>query len=380
MVCRRTSKFFRAPYDDSGNRSLALRRSWPVSVDVRGVRGAQDRSTDEDQHDVSTGDMRRVVQFRRPVALQLSRDGKQLVVANRKSGTISLLDTTHNAILGEFRLGSRISDITLVPESELFVLADQVDGTIACFELGGTEPLAPEVLWKSKTVGYPHAVQFNGAGNRLAVLGLWSRQIAVFEQSRWRTAPTLAMVFQTDFNPGHACWISDDRLLIADAFGESIAIIDVGTERILTSRITGHRTGGLALSSDRQFVAFSDQRLNPLARSNRNDVHWGLMISNQLRWLRTDSLLDVTSETGLAQLLKQFDDQPVGETGNAKADLGDLTFAANGTLAVTIGGVNELAIGQTGRRQHCLRACWQATDSRRLLQRQHYRVCGQRAG
>ena len=67
--------------------------------------GAQDRSTDEDQHDVSTGDMRRVVQFRRPVALQLSRDGKQLVVANRKSGTISLLDTTHNAILGEFQAG-----------------------------------------------------------------------------------------------------------------------------------------------------------------------------------------------------------------------------------------------------------------------------------
>ena len=153
-------------------------------------------------------DLRETTQFRRPLALQLSRNGKALLVANRESGTISLLDAENYKLLGEHKLGTRISDLTIVPKSELFVLTDQESHEIVCFELDQQQPSVPKPLWKATTVSYPTEIRFNGAGDRLAVCGLWSRQVAIYQDTRWDGKPHQSITLKTEFNPGTACWIS----------------------------------------------------------------------------------------------------------------------------------------------------------------------------
>ena len=43
--------------------------------------------------------------------------------------------------------------------------------------------------------------------------------------------------------------------------------------------------------SDGKMLIVAHQMLNELAHTVRNDVHWGLLMSNDLRWLKVESVL-----------------------------------------------------------------------------------------
>jgi cytochrome c peroxidase len=85
----------------------------------------------------------------------------------------------------------------------------------------------------------------------------------------------------------------------------------------------------------------SHQMLNDLAHSIRNDIHWGLLMSNDLRWLQVESVL-----TGGKAFYQGAHMHPLGEAGRGGGDPGGLDVAADGTVVVAISGVNEIAIGK----------------------------------
>jgi cytochrome c peroxidase len=83
--------------------------------------------------------------------------------------------------------------------------------------------------------------------------------------------------------------------------------------------------------------------LNELAHSIRNDIHWGLLMSNDLRWLRVDSVL-----AGSTELYRGAHMHPLGDSGRGGGDPGGLDVAPDGTVVVAISGVNEIAFGKEG--------------------------------
>lgn len=291
-------------------------------------------------------DVSGTTQFRRPIALQLNHDAETLVVANRNSGSVSLVNVREGQVFGEYKIGGWLTGLAHARRDNVFIATDQQTHAIIALALRHKVKTEVSELWKVPTSQFPTALSLNADENRLAVCGLWSRQVTLIENTNWRSAPSMKRTVDLAFSPGHVCWISSSRLVVADAFGDGVAVIDATSRKVFASQIAGHRTGGVALSNDGQWVAFSDQRVNPLARSTKNDVHWGLMVSNQLRWLSVDSLSRIEDEAGLASLLKDFRNQPIGRPEDAKADLGPLAVSRTGTVALTIGGVNELAIGK----------------------------------
>jgi ABC-type dipeptide/oligopeptide/nickel transport system ATPase subunit len=88
-------------------------------------------------------------------------------------------------------------------------------------------------------------------------------------------------------------------------------------------------------------LLIAHQMLNDLAHSIRNDIHWGLLMSNDLRWLKVDSFL-----AGGELLYRGGHMHPLGDSGKGGGDPGQLDVAANGTVVVTISGVNEVAFGK----------------------------------
>src|SRR5205085_10716378 len=80
-----------------------------------------------------------------------------------------------------------------------------------------------------------------------------------------------------------------------------------------------------------------------LAHSIRNDIHWGLLMSNDLRWLKVESLL-----AGGEELYHGAHMHPLGEAGRGGGDPGALDVTADGTVVVAISGVNEVAFGKEG--------------------------------
>src|SRR5262245_43752801 len=59
------------------------------------------------------------LRLRRPVALHLVDGGKVLLVANRDSGTIAVLDTASTTVISETRIARKLSDMTAMPGSIL---------------------------------------------------------------------------------------------------------------------------------------------------------------------------------------------------------------------------------------------------------------------
>ena len=88
-------------------------------------------------------------------------------------------------------------------------------------------------------------------------------------------------------------------------------------------------------------LLIAHQMLNELAHTVRNDVHWGLLMSNDLRWLRVENVI-----AGGKQLYSGAHMHPLGEAGSATSDPAGLNITSNGTVVVSLGGVGEVAFGQ----------------------------------
>src|SRR5262245_38840677 len=63
--------------------------------------------------------------LRRPVAIAPSADGKWLHVANRDSGTLSIIDLTTTQVVAEHKLGQRLSDIATIPGTSQILVTDE---------------------------------------------------------------------------------------------------------------------------------------------------------------------------------------------------------------------------------------------------------------
>jgi hypothetical protein len=66
-------------------------------------------------------DLKTSAHWRRPVALAMSSDA--LFVANRDSGTISVIDLKQQRVMREQKLGSRLADLSVIPGNPNNLLA-----------------------------------------------------------------------------------------------------------------------------------------------------------------------------------------------------------------------------------------------------------------
>src|SRR5262249_56987230 len=72
-----------------------------------------------------------------------------------------------------------------------------------------------------------------------------------------------------------------------------------------------------------------------------DDIHWGNLLTNNLRAL---PLADVLAPA--ADLLRGSDLHHLGDAGRGAADPSGLAVTAGGLVLLTLGGVGELAVGR----------------------------------
>jgi hypothetical protein len=97
----------------------------------------------------------------------------------------------------------------------------------------------------------------------------------------------------------------------------------------------------MAFAPDERTLVIAHQRLVPLAQTTFDDVHWGLLIRNHLRVLRTGAVLKSGSDSELLDSGRVFD---LGDVGYAAGDPAAVAFDASGNLIVALAGVDEIAI------------------------------------
>ena len=298
------------------------------------------------QLEKDSGSLHSQALLRHPIALALDESGHRLLVANRRSGTLSVIDTSKLVVVFETRLGRSLADLTLVPgheptETELLAL-DEEAHTLLMLTLSGPVRRAIQVKDRLTVSRYPVSVSLSGDGKRCFVSCLWSRRLDVIgldSAGGLRLLASLELPFsprEQEILPG------DDQLVVADAFGGKLALVDLSRNQIeRVMELPAHNIRGLAVTSDGTHLLVSRQSLDPHARASRDDVVWGGLISNSLASLRLANLL--SPRANLQAGLRNLD---LGDFSTPSGDPQKVIVAKTGEVIVSIGGVGRVAIGE----------------------------------
>jgi cytochrome c peroxidase len=275
--------------------------------------------------------------LRRPLALALDPDQKFLYVANR-CGSLSVIDLTHRCLLGETDIGRRLSSLVHV-QGKQYLATDEEAHELLWLTI---DAAAAEVTARIPVSPHPVSVLLDSPRKVLYVASLWTRRITRLDLPP-DGPPQVRDHLDLEIAPRCLMLTPDGRsLIVGDSFTGKLAIVDPESLSLTSVRsFPGHNIRGLSTSVNGKMLVIAHQMLNDLAHTVRNDVHWGLLMSNDLRWLQLASVLDESQE-----LYSGSHMHPLGEPSNATADPSGLAVAANGTVVVALGGVNEIAMGK----------------------------------
>jgi YVTN family beta-propeller protein len=291
--------------------------------------------------DVSQGARR----LRQPVALVCTADGKTLFVANRKSGSVSVIDTAARRLFAEYTLGQGLADLVMLPDGRHLLGVDQ----------GGHELLllsykdrSIQVVARLKVAPDPIKAVVTPDGSVCTIASRWSRRLTFVSLAKRASNDAYPEFSNTEslglpFCPCEMAILGDgSKLVVAEAFGGRVAVVDIKRRSIESVRVLpAHNIRGLAVSRDGQTLVAAHQALSRLAQTTFDDVHWGLVVRNHLRVLRTEALLRPGTDGALLRGSRLFD---LGDVGYAAGDPAALAIDAHGNLMIALAGVDEIAI------------------------------------
>lgn len=296
--------------------------------------------------------------IRRPIALTVLPDGKTVFAANRDGRSISIVDASIPALVGEFAVDGRLADVVSIAEDRLLALDDEHSKLLSIEFREGTWKIASS----TPVPKYPVRVVVDSSRTNCYVTSLWSRTLTRFAISQRDALLKRTGELDLQFEPREHCLIqSGSHLVIASAFDAALSVVDLSSFTIARNeRLSGHNIGGLAIKSNGGLV-WTMQQLSPLAHSTRDDVHWGNMISNVLVELPSHALLN--HQKALENQMVQW---PLGEPGDAAGDPGAVYIGKNDTVTLALSGVDQVAIGQLPSVQVSNRQATSTSELRRL--------------
>jgi YVTN family beta-propeller protein len=279
--------------------------------------------------------------FRGPVSLILADDGKTLLAANRRAGSISTVDATAGRVVGEVSIGKSLSALAAVPGGQFLLATDEAAHELV---LISRQENSLQTVARLPVDEYPVSIRVSPDGKQSYVASLWSRRLSIINlqldaDGKMPAGLALASVIPLPFAPRQQLLVEDGkRLLVADSFGGKLAVIDTASGAIEAIRqLPAHNIRGLALNADGSRLLISHQILNALARTTPDDVHWGMLMGNVVRSLKLTNVLDKE-----ADILRGSLAHPIGESGNAAADPAAIALTAGGEIAVVMSGIGEI--------------------------------------
>ncbi len=294
--------------------------------------------------------------LRRPSAAAWGPDGRFLFIVNRDSGTVSVLDADKHQVVGEYPGGQRLVDVATSSSGKSLLAVDEAAREVLELTIG-EDGAAVAVSQRLPIPGaYPGNVVVLPDG-RACVSSVWSRELIFLERSPklasgeagpWR----LAFRLRLPFAPRLMCWVDDTHLVATDAFAGRVGLVDLKNMELTSSRqLPVHNIRGLAFDGERLW--FGCQELNPVAQASFDDIHWGILVDNQIRNLPLEALLKEESPKSVDELIREKiargDRITLSTQGLGAADPGGLFIEPGGWRVVALSGSHEVAVVSSQR-------------------------------
>jgi YVTN family beta-propeller protein len=290
--------------------------------------------------------------LRRPVAIVVDND--HAYVANRNSGTVSVINLETKTVESETTVGKRLSDLIGLPTSRFLLALDEDRHQLILLDAIGSRL---RIVQRLDVPHSPVRLQLSADGRLCAVTSLWSRRVTLIDvtqskaetQAKERTPPrlTVRQTLDMPFAPRLSKFLADDkRLIVTDAFGGNMAVIDAKDGKLLSRpTVAGHNIRGLALGHSGSELHVAHQLLNGNSATTHENVFWGGVIKNFLRSIPLDQLRN-SINVGEPPVGSIY---PLGHPSGATADPGAILVTTRGEAALLFSGVNEVALRRRPR-------------------------------
>lgn len=275
--------------------------------------------------------------LRCPEDLILSEDGQFLLTANRGTGTISVVDRSEGKISTEWRIGQSIIDLLPLPQQRILALDGGTNEAILLKQNGDVL----DILSRVELPYSPVKSDVSSDGQQICVSCLWPRKVVSLSIAGDQLKLQRELILP--FAPRVVLFVPDGQsILVADNFGGRLAIVDANTFTVRHMReFPAHNIRAMALSPDGTKLLFAHQLLNSLAVTNENDIHWGLVMSNELRWVPLDHVLNPEADFYGNGFM-----HPIGEPGKGGGDPTDIAVIDDLQAVVSMGGTGQVGIGK----------------------------------
>ena len=277
--------------------------------------------------------------FRRPIALSWTDEGL-LAVANRDSGSVSLVDVDRRKILSETVFGKKLTDLASYGNGRFLLVSDEEKSHLILLEAKGSSLVERDRLEVEHS---PVDLAIHPDGRYVLVSSLWARRSSLVSIDVDRAKLMLKQVADLPFPPRRQ-WISkaEDRLVVADAFADQLAVLSLPDLQLLGRRVLpGHNVGGLFLAPNKKELLVSHQILNPHVPTTRSRVFWGNLMENCITAFELEDLLHPSSDSSSFSRWKRY---PVGENGKGAGEPGTMVQGKSGIFAIAIRGTGEIAM------------------------------------
>ena len=273
---------------------------------------------------------------REPSSICLSADGRHLFVANKGTGSVTIVVNRTFQVIDEISIGRSLTQIKPIHGTEYFLAVDHTAHKMhqLHWEDGKLEKVA-----EINTSQFPLQVAI-AANGQIVVSCLWSRRVDFFRMDEGFQIDREQTV-DLEIAPREIVFVGEGTVVAADAYKSLISVIDSKTfKQRFQNEYPGHNIRGFAIAATGELVS-ACQSLNDLAHTVRNDIHWGLLMSNDLRWADVSKLIDPKSDIFRGAMV-----QSLGRTGNAMGDPTNVVVHKSGLALVTVGGVDEVTVGK----------------------------------
>ena len=278
--------------------------------------------------------------LRRPAGLVAMQD--VLLVANERTGTVSVIDARNQSVVNEVPIGTRLTDLTKLDDSCCLV----VDGDEHVVKLLKVDGNNVTIDTQAAVAKYPVSVAVSVDGQMVAVSSLWSRRVTFLRLTR-EPKMQLEPTGQVDLNfaPQELLWLpTANKLLVADAFRGTLAVVDSKEKTIVAQHeIPATNIRGLSLSVDGENVFVAHQVLNSNRATTFDHIFWGSVMQNVLRSRSVASLLE-TSYEEYPETGEFYGAYSLGSPGDGTGDPGDVLILPSGETVLAISGVDEIAV------------------------------------
>jgi YVTN family beta-propeller protein len=277
------------------------------------------------------------VQHRRPAAAVLIDGGSRLCVANRRSGTLSLVNVAARSVF-EKQIGQQLSDIVALPGSDRLLVSDFAGGAVIVVKHAADEL---QIVDRVDVAAWPESITVNEQGNLVCVASLWSRRLTILSRVPAVASEDVVLkkLHEIDlpFAPRAITFVDSTKVVVADSFGGRLAVVEcVSGTKTVQHDLPIHNVRDLTVGNDGRLY-LTCQRLNPKGYTDRDDIHWGVLIKNEILAIGIDSLVDADTR---ALSLERI---TLGGPGEGAGDP-EAVFVTPEKLVVTLAGTDELAI------------------------------------